>query len=74
MNRPTKIVLIILIIFAFALFISTFTFVLLERTTTPGLLLFIGTVSLCMCILLNEEILKREIPREIEDDETFSDF
>lgn len=71
MNRLTKIVLIILIIFAFALFISTFTFVLFDKTTTPGLLLFIGTISLCMCVLLNEEVLKHEISREVEDDETF---
>jgi hypothetical protein len=46
----------------------------MSRTNSPALFLGIGTISLCMCILLNAEIIKHETPREIEDDETFSEF
>lgn len=74
MKKSIKFILIILIIFGYALFISTFTFVLMSRTNSPALFLGIGTISLCMCILLNAEIIKHETPREIEDDETFSEF
>lgn len=63
-----------MIIFGFALFVSTFTFALMSLTKSPSLFLGIGTVSLCMCILLNEEILKHELPIENEDDETFSEY
>ena len=63
-----------MIIFGFALFVSTFTFALMSLTKSPSLLLGIGTVSLSMCILINEEILKHELPIDNDDDETFSDY
>ena len=71
MKRSTKIILIILIIFGFALFISTFTFALFSDTKSLSLFITIGTISLCMCILINEEILKYELPIDNENDETF---
>lgn len=72
MKKLTKIYLIILIIISFSIFISTFVFAFFSDTKNPIFLLLIGTISFFSCNHMNEEILIYEVPKEIEDDETFS--
>lgn len=68
MSKLTKIILIILTVFAFSSGVANTIYALFVHTTHPNVLLVVGMFSFLMAYLLNEEIILHE---QSTDDETF---
>ena len=72
MSRLLKFILIILIIISFSLFISCFVFIFKsDDSNNKTLLFFVGSISLFISHLINEDIMLDEQIKQEDQDETF---